>query len=403
MAGVFDGLKVVDFSWVATGPLCTKYLADHGATVVRVESATRPDIIRWTPPFRDGEPGLNRSARFANFNSSKLGMALNLGHPRGREVAWRLIQWADVVTESFTPGVMRRLGLDYERVCPSRPDIVYLSTSQLGQTGPWASHPGFGTQLAALSGFYYLSGWEDRDPAGPYGAYTDFINFRLAALSIISALDARRRTGRGQYIDLAQLEGGIQFLAPLVMDAFLGGEPPGRMGNRSATSAPHNAYPCRGEDRWCVIAVESDDQWCRLVEAMGSPAWATDPAWATLEGRKRSEDALDRHIASWTAQFDAVELMEHLQAADVPAGVVQTCEDMYRDPQLIHRGHFVVLEHAEIGPHAYDGVAFRLSRTPGGPRFAAPCLGQHTEHVCRELLGMSAEEFAALRDDGVFV
>ncbi|MBI4308136.1 MAG: CoA transferase [Chloroflexi bacterium] len=398
---VFDGLHVADFSWVGVGPITIRYLADFGATVVHVESGTHPDVLRLAPPFKDGTPGLDRSGFFADFNASKYGMSLNLNHPRGREVALRLIAWADVVAESYVPGTMRKWGLDYECVRQWKPDVIYFSTCQQGQTGPLATQPGYGTQLVSLAGFTDLTGWPDRTPAGPYGAYTDFVNPRFGVAALVGALLYRRRTGRGLHLDLSQLEGGLQFLAPLLLDYQVNGRTTTRMGNRDPLMAPHGAYPCLGDDRWIAIAVEDDAQWMALCGVMGRPGWTRASRLAAFEGRKAHEDDLDAHIGEWTRTQKAEELMETLQVAGVPAGVVQTAQDLFADPQLRHRGHFTWLEHREMGRCAYDGPAFRLSKTPGAPRMPAPCLGEHNAHVYREVLGYSDEEVAQMVEDGV--
>jgi benzylsuccinate CoA-transferase BbsF subunit len=397
----FAELKVADFSWVGVGPITTRYLADYGATVVRVESATRPDTLRRSYPFKDNIPGLDRSGFYAMFNAGKYGMTLNLNAPRGPEVAKRLIQWADVVAESFTPGTMERWGLDYESVYSLKPDMVYFSTSQMGQTGPWASLAGFGTQLVSLAGFTHLIGWPDRPPAGTYGAYTDFISHHFAGAVLLAALEHRRRTGQGQHIDLSQLEASLQFLAPWLVDYFATGRVPARQGNLDADAVPHNVYPCKGKDRWVAIAVVTEEQWRGLVSAMADPAWTADPKFATPRSRREHQEELDRLIAEWTALHTAEQAMAILQSAGVPAGVVQSNKDLFSDPQLQHRGHFVKLEHREVGTHAYDQFGFRLSRTPGRPQRAAPTLGQHNDYVYRELLGYTDDEIGALVESGV--
>ncbi|MCX6022932.1 MAG: CoA transferase, partial [Chloroflexi bacterium] len=229
----FEGVKILDFSWIGVGPVTVKYFADHGATVVHVESTLRPDALRAGGPFRDNVVGLDRSGFFADFNSSKYGVSLNLSHPKAREIALRMVQWADVVAESFTPKAMKNWGLDYESLTKVKPDIIMYSTCLQGQTGPYNMYPGFGGQGAALSGYTAIVGWPDRPPAGPYGAYTDFINPRLGALAIASALAYRNRTGKGTHIDLAQAEGGIQFTAPNMLDWTVNQHVQERMGNRS--------------------------------------------------------------------------------------------------------------------------------------------------------------------------
>lgn len=395
-AKAFEGLKVADFSWVGVGPITTKYLADHGATVVKVESATRPDFLRVLPPFKGRQPGLNRSQFFANYNTNKLSLALNLNHPQGREVAWRLIRWADVVAESFTPGTMRAWGLDYEAVARVRPDIIMISTCQQGQTGPHARFAGFGQLASALGGYYELTGWPDREPAGPYGAYTDFICPPFALAALVAALDYRRRTGRGQYLDLSQFECGLQFLGPALLDYAVNGRVATRMGNRDPQACPHGAFPCAGDDRWIAVAVTTDREWEGLCRVLGHPEWVEDPRFWTFLDRRRHEDLLESLVAAATRAWDAYELMAALQAAGVPAGVVQRCSDLHRDPQLAHRGHWVTLEHNEMGPTVYDGIPFKLSASPGRLERAAPCLGEHTELVLRELLGYADEEIAEL-------
>ena len=398
---VFDGVKVADFAWVAAGPITTRYLADYGATVVRIESSTRPEFLRTSQPFRDGKPGVNRSAFYATFNGGKQGISLNLKTPRGLEVARRLIAWADIVSDSFTAGAMQRLGLDYEQARRINPSVIYFSSTNQGQTGPYAAQPGFGTQLVSLAGLTNLSGWPDRDPAGTYGAYTDFIAPRFGAAALAGALEYRRRTGRGMQIDLSQLECALQFLTPLVLEETATGRSAGRNGNRSQRAAPHNAYPCRGEDRWCVITVFTDADWTALRRAMGDPEWARERRFASLLGRKRNEEELDERIGAWTRRFDAHRLMERLQEAGVPAGAVQKAPDLFRDPQMLSRGHFIQHEHPEIGRHRYERFAFRLSRSPGGPGSPGPLLGQHNESFYRDELGYDAGEIADMVAEGV--
>jgi len=398
---VFEGIKAVDFTWVGVGPWLMRQLAHHGAVVVRVETASKLDVLRLTPPFRDKVTNIDKAAYFANYNSNKYGITLNLNHPKGREVARRLIMWADVIAESFTPGTMERWGLDYKELVKLKPDLIMLSTCQQGQTGPHAKHPGYGAQLVSLAGFSYLTGWPDRGPTGPYGPYTDTMAPYFGALTIIAALDWRRKTGRGMYIDLSQFEAAIQFIAPLMLDYFVNNRIPQRMGNRDPYAAPHGAYPCQGEDRWCFIAVYTDEEWKAFCKTIGEPEWTKDNRFSSLEERKSHEDELDQLVGEWTSQHDAYEVMEKMQAAGVPAGVVQKAEDLHRDPQLEYRHYFWELEHLEIGRHRYDGPPFKLSHTPCEVKTAAPVLGQHTELVCTQLLGMSDEEFTQLLNEGV--
>ena len=400
MTAAFEGVKVLDFCWVAIGPMTTRYLSDFGATVVRVESANRPDVLRQATPYGGGKPGLNRSAYYANYNSGKLSLTLNMADSRGRELAKRLSAWADVVAENYTPGVMERWGLGYEDMKLVNPDVIMFSASMQGRGGPYSSHPGFGPVLTALSGHTHMTGWPDRAPTSPYGAYTDFLLPQLAIAAISAALDYRQRTGEGQHLDMSQLEGSLGFTATALLDFAANGRTQTRAGNSDPTLAPHSAYPCKGDDRWCAITCRSDDEWRALCGVLERPELAEDVRFTTAEVRKGNEEALDEEVSQSTRELDAFELMHRCQRAGVPAGVVQSCEELFLDPQLKERGHYVFQEHPEIGRHAYDGNAFVLPESPPEYR-PAPLLGEHTEQVCREILGLSEEEVGVLRDEGV--
>ncbi len=395
-----SGVKVLDFCWVAIGPMTTRYLADFGATVTRVESIHRIDTLRTATPHKDGVPGVNRSGYFANYNGGKHSMALNMAMPQARELARSLARWADVVTENFTPGVMERWGLGYDDVKKTNPGVIMFSASMQGRGGPYSNHPGFGPVLTALSSHTHLTGWPDRTPTSPYGAYTDFLLPHLAVSAIAAALDHRRRTGGGQHIDLSQLEGSLYFVAPALMDYAANNRVGTRRGNRHDVYAPHNAYPCSGADRWCAIVCRSDAEWRALCRLMGRPALAGDPRFRDAQARKDNEESLDEVIAGWTRDQEPFDLMARCQAAGVPAGVAQTCEDLFNDPQLRHRGHYVSLEHKEIGRHAYDANCFHLSESQARYR-PAPLLGEHTRRVCREVLGLPDSQIDALANAGV--
>jgi len=390
------GLKVLDFSWVGVGPITVKYLADHGATVIRVESHARPDVTRLGPPWHDATLGIERSQFYASFNTSKLSCALDLTHPEAQAIARRLAAWADVVVESFTPRVMRGWGLAYEDLRAANPRLVMLSTCLQGQTGPHALFPGFGQLMAALSGFYAISGWPDRAPAPPYGAYTDFIVPRLAATVLLAAIDHQRRTGEGQHIDVSQFEASLHFLAPALLDYELTGAVAGRVGNRSDHAAPHGAYPCAGDDRWVAVSVRGEGEWRAFCAVLGREAWEDDPRFATHAARVAHGDALDALVAEATWAEGGPALVGHLQAAGIAAGPVASALDLHADPVLAGWGFFEWLEHPERPPAPYEGHALRLGETPGRLRWAAPALGEHTEVVLREVLGMDDEAIARL-------
>lgn len=391
----FAGLKVADFSWIGVGPITGKYLADHGADVVRVETSNPPDRLRVGGPFKDGVFGPNRSQFFGAFNTSKRSLAINLKTEEGREIARRLIAWADVVLESFTPGTMDELGLGYEAAKQLNPDVIYVSTCLMGQTGPAAPLAGYGNHAAAISGFYEVTGWDDRPPSGPFTAYTDTIAPRFLATAVMAAVDRWRRTGEGCRIEQAQMEAALHFLAPELVEYQVNGKVPRRAGNADPTMAPHGAYPVAGEDEWIAIAVEDDEAWQRFAAVVGEP-WATDPQWATAAGRLAGRDELDRLVAAWTAGKDGFALMEQLQQPGVAAGFVKRSSDLLQDPQLAHRRFFHRLQHPEMGEVPYEGHQFVISGYESGPRRPAPCLGEHSMEVLLEVLGVGEEEVARL-------
>ena len=402
-AKALEGINVLDFCWVAAGPMGTKYLAEYGATVVRVESARRPETLRRAAPFTDGVAGMNRSVYFANQNPNKYGITIDMSHPRARELVLRAVIWADLVTENFTPGTMERWCLGYADLEKVNPRIIMFSTSMLGRGGPLESQPGFGPVLSSLAGLTHITGWPDRDPVNPYGAYTDFVVPRFAVASILAAIDYRRRTNKGMHLDMSQLEASIHFSAPFVLDYAVNNREQGRRGNRDQGMAPHGVYPCQGEDRWIAIACATDEQWqtlSRLIFPVGQ-GWPHEELFSTLLGRKSSEDELDKLIGQWTTGWDSRELMDTLQKAGVPAGMVNDTRDLFEDPQLTYRQHFQYLEHPEIGVYATDRSELDLSRTPGTLDRAAPLLGQHTEQVLTEIFGLSTEEYRSLKEDGV--
>ncbi len=402
MSGPFEGLRVLDFCWVVIGPMTTRYFSDFGATVLRVESSLRPDVIRHGLPFAEGKPGLNRSGYWANYNSGKLGLGLNMADERARKLAFRLAtEWADVVAENFTPGTMEKWGLGYEEIRKWNPGVVMFSASMLGRGGPHDAQPGFGPVLTALSGHTNFTGWPDRVPVSPYGAYTDFLIPHIAFSAVAAALDHKRRTGRGQHLDLSQLEAALYFAGSPILDYTANQRVQQRDGNRDPAMAPHAIYRCAGDDRWCAIACENDEQWKALAGLIGRPALGADPRFARFESRKEREAELDDAIESWTSAFSPDEVMRRCQAAGFPAGAVRDSRDLFTDPQHESRGHFVFMDHPEMGRYASDANCFALSEARPEYR-PSPLLGEHTEQIMREILGMSPEEYRALAEDGVF-
>ncbi|KQP19401.1 CaiB/BaiF CoA-transferase family protein [Pseudorhodoferax sp. Leaf267] len=398
-----SGIRVLDFCWLGAGSYCTKLLADMGADVIKVESAARLDSLRLAPPYKDGVSGVNRSGYFADRNTSKRSITIDMKHPRALALVKRLIEDSDVISNNFTPGVMQKFGLGYDDVRKMKPDIVYLAMSMAGSEGPERAYLGYGASMVSLTGLHELSGLPGREPAGTGTNYPDHIpNPCHAAFALLAALRHRRRTGEGQFIDLAQVEPTVALLGPTLLDLTANGRVQHRQGNRHAALAPHGVYPCAGEDRWIAIAVRDDEGWRQLRIGLGSPSWAMDARWDRAEARLAHADELDDLLTLATRPHDATALMANLQALGVAAGVVQTARDVVEhDPQLAHRGHWVTLDHPEMGTALYNQPPFRFSTTDVQVRSAAPLLGQHTREVLREVLNLSDEQYDDLLADDV--
>ena len=395
-------LKVVEFGGYAAGPQVGKIMANYGASVVHLESADRPDGFRLQyPPYPDNRPGLNRSGCFALFNDSKLGVTVDVKRPAGLELARRLVDWADVVVENMRPGVMARLGLGYENFADSNPGLVMLSTCNMGQTGPRAKMPGFGTMLSALAGFCGLTGEPDGPPMLLYGPYIDFIAALFGLSAVLAALERRRRSGRGAMIDLAQYETGLLFLAgPLL--AHQDGEPAlGRSGNRDAVAAPHGTF-VSADGRWLALSCWSDREFAALVAAIGEAGAAQDERFQSAASRRRNGAELEALVAAWCAARPAENIVAALREAAVLVYPVNDMRDLFHDEQIRASGTWQQRPHAEMGDIACYLPAMALSATPGVVGESAPLLGQHNRHVFTELLGLSEEEIQAYQAAGVF-
>ena len=414
----FEGIRVCDFSWFAAGPVATKTLADHGAEVIKMESASHPDGIRIASPLTPGkeEESMNVGGWFNNMNSSKLCLGLNLAHPRAKEVYDRLIMASDVVVENFSPRMKDRLGLNYEDYAKHKPDLIWVDQPMQGLIGPHRNRAGFGQTITPLGGLSYVSGFPHRPPVGTGTNYTDYVvNPGQLAIAIIAALRRRKKTGKGMHVVMAQVASGTTILETAILDYTVNGRIQERNGNRISHASPHGCYRCKGDkrectyftrlgpepgeknDRWCVITVFTDEQWDAFCEVIGKPQWTQDPKFSDLPARKENEDELDQLIEEWTSQKAPEEVMRLMQQAGVPAGVVQDGEDIVaHDPHLKAREYYVYLDHSETGRSAYDGIPFKLSKTPGRLTRPAPRIGEHTEYVCKEILGMDEEEFIEL-------
>ncbi|MDH3678568.1 MAG: CoA transferase [Acidimicrobiia bacterium] len=392
------GLKIADFMWVFAGPLATRTLADLGATVVRVESTDRLDTLRTAGQFQDEHVDPDWAIQFANLNAGKLSIALDLKTAEGVDVAHDLVRWADVTTESFTPKAMTAFGLDYESLLPIRPDLIMTSSCLMGHTGPHRSLAGFGTMAAAVSGWFHITGWPDRDPCGPFGAYTDYVSPRFLLVAMLAALEHRRRTGEGQYIDLSQAEASMRLLGPAVLDYTVNGRVMERAGNDDPRHAPHGVFRAAGTDAWVAVAVRSEAQWRCLSGLLGRP----DLADLDLAERRERRHELGRLVETWTSQRPAEEATDALQRVGVPAHHVQNTVEAFADPQLAHRGHFVEVPHTAMGRSWVEGSRLRFSRSPARIDRGSPTLGEHTWEVLTDILGYSEDRAAALAAAGIF-
>ncbi len=394
-----EGLKVLDFSWVYAGPALTRTLADHGATVIKIESSQAHDALRASGPFRDDQPGPDRTANFANVNLGKLSLGLDLKKAAGRRIALQLVDWADLVVENFSPRAMANFGLSWETLRDRKPSLVMLSSSLAGQTGPYRSLAGYGTMGSALAGFGLITGWPDRHPSAPYVAYTDYVSPRFGLAALLAAYDHARRTGVGQHIDLSQAEASMHFLGAALLDYTANGRIPRARGNAHPRYAPSGVYPVAGQDRWIALAAPNDDAFQRMAEIAGS-GWRQDQRFASEESRRANAEALDAEIATWTRSQDGARLEAELIAAGIPAHRVYDSGDAFEDPQLAARAHFLPIEYANLGAVPFEGPRALLSATPARPG-RCPTLGEHNQTILSEILRLDDESITQLVIDGV--
>jgi crotonobetainyl-CoA:carnitine CoA-transferase CaiB-like acyl-CoA transferase len=391
-----DDVKVVDFMWALAGPGTTRTLADYGATVIRIESASRVDGARTVGPFVGNKPANDGSGLFGTYNAGKLGLALDLNKPEARDVVLDLVRWADVVCESFSPKAMRAWRLDYQSLRQVKPDLIMLSSCLMGQSGPMSRFVGFGNMAAAVTGFYNLCGWPDRPPSGPFGAYTDYIAPRFGALAVLAALDYRQRTGKGQHIDQSQAESALHFLTPALLDYAVNGHMEQGVGNDDPNHAPHGVYPTVGEDRWVAIVCRTERDWSALCAAMNRNDLAGSEEFATLAARQANRAQLDRIVGEWTRSLNAHAVEMLLQDRGVPAATVQNSADVARDPQLACRGYLVEVEHPAVGTTVIEGSRFLLSRTPARINRPAPRVGGDNQYVLESILGYDQDRITEL-------
>ena len=397
------GVRVLELTAAMAGPWIGRFMAACGAEVIRVESRRHPDVVRLYVPPRAPERGIQPrdSPWFTDWNAGKLFVALDLARPRAIDLFLRLVARADVVVSNYSAGVMTRLGLGYERLRRANEKIVVFATSGYGDGGPCSSYVTWGPNIEALSGMATLSGFPHRECAVTQYAYPDVLTALHGLFAVTCALDHCRRTGRGQYIDLAQFETTVAAVGDVMMEQLANGVEPARLGNRSRQLAPYGCYRCQGDDRWCAIAVRDEAEWARFCDVVGQPAWREDPRFGDRGRRLAHADELDGLIERWTAERPAYAVMALLQDAGIAAGVVQHVGDLVReDRQLAARRFFEEVEHLSKGTIVATGVPLGLTGTPVRSGRSGAAVGEDNEHVFGTLLGMTPEEIRACIDDG---
>ena len=397
------GLRVLDFCWIGAGAFVTRILADLGAEVIKVESRTHPDNLRLSGPHQPGAKPLEGSGYFASRNTSKKSIALNMSHPRARQIALTLASRCSIVSNNFRPGVMEKWGLGYGEVAAVNPSVIYLAMPMQGSSGPNRDYIGFGSTIAALCGLVSMAGRPGRPPLGTGTHYPDHVpNPGHALVAVLAAAFHRARTGEGQQIELAQIESTVNMLGPSVLACAATGVLPQTNGNRRAGAVPRGVFPCAGEDVWCAIEANDDRDWQGLVDALGAPEWLRDDELKTLPGREARQDAIEARLAQETGRYSAAELVVRLQAHGVAAAKVATSADVTSDPQLLARRYWHHVPHAEMGSVLVNLPPFRAvgeERVAPGP---PPLLGEHTVEVASELLGFDETECRWLMDEKVF-
>lgn len=399
--GPLAGIRITEFTSAWAGPYATCLLGFLGAEVIKVESRQRVDHSRMLS-FSTGKKFSNpdQSSVFNTLNLNKLSVTLNLKEKRAVEIAGQLAGLSDVVMENMRPGVIARLGLGYEALREIRPDLIYISSSACGQTGPEREYIGYAPTFAALGGVCHITGYPDWPPSNFMGAI-DLRSATTSAFAILAALCYRQRTGEGQYIDLASQETIAVLTGDALMDYIMNQRVPTRKGNQDEIFAPHNCYPCRGEDKWISIAVTTEEEWASLCRVMDRPDLVDDERFVNMAGRRRNLEELDRIISEWTGDRDYYGVMEDLQRAGVAAAPSLSGEGLFKDPHVRERGVFVHVDHPELEKDWVLAPPWRLSETPAGIHRHAPAIGEHNDPVFHDLLGMSQEEIDDLKEKKV--
>jgi benzylsuccinate CoA-transferase BbsF subunit len=390
-----EGIRVVEFTTGIVGPTLGRLLAEFGAETIKIETRKRLDFSRGPSPH-----GINKGISFSDNSRSKKGFRLDVSRPEGRNIALNLIKTSDIVVENFSAGVMQRLGLDYSNIVVVNPSIIMISLQGLGATERHSVT--FGQNIPPIIGLTHL--WNHRGAAKPVGSelfYPDYYAGIHGACAVLAALDFRRRTGQGQYIDAAQAEAAAALLGPFYLQSAVNRRDAEPMGNEENYTAPHGCYRCAGDDSWCVISVYTEQEWLSLSGVIGDAALAQNPKFSTGLNRLQHRSELDQLVERWTMHHNAYEVMERLQSVGVAAGVVQNTAQLTDDPHLKARGFIVETNHPEMGKLLHGGMPVKLSLTPGKVRSHAPLLGEHNDYILHDVLGLSDKEIERLRDSGV--
>ncbi len=391
-----DGVKVVSLGTGVVVPDAAKILGELGADVIKIESSYNLDFMRTIAAEKNSSAGFNES------NRNKRSFGVDLRTDKGKELVRKLIEKSDIVAENFRGGVVKNLGMDYENVRKVKRDIIYLSSQGFGGGGPHSGYPAYGPMLSSASGM--LSIWKHPDDPYPVGSNSplpDHMASKQAVIAILAALDYKRRTGKGQFIDMAQTEVAAALIGEHYLEYTMNKRKPQPKGNRCSYAAPHGCYPCTGVDNWIAISVFTDEEWGSFGKAIGSPAWSREPRFASTAGRLQFVDELDKLVVEWTSGREAYEAMTTLQNAGVAAGVVQRAPDTMKDPQIAFDKALIELDHPVVGKRLYPNIPFHMSETPPTQSTHAPMLGQHTEEICNSVLGLSDEEIQKLKDEKV--
>lgn len=396
-----NDLRVIDFTTIWAGPFATRILADFGASVIKVESIQRPDPNRYMhPPKGSSEKVWNKGGYFHQFHRNKYGITLDLSRSQGREILLQLVGRSDIFVENYAPRVVRNLGICYEELIKVKPDLIMLSLHGFGNTGPYCEMPAYGGTVEAVAGFRSVIGYGDGIPITPGSPLSDPIGSLHGVFAVLAALAHRKKTGKGQLIDLSLHESIGCVMEEATLQYTVDESQPCQLGARHPFMAPHGFYRCKGDDSWVAISVGSDKEWTDLGGIIGNPV-LTNEKFSDSFSRWQNQDELDQLIEEWTIHHDPDEVMNLLQSAGVAAGACLNAKNLLNDPHLKERSYFWLVPTPDNGAYPEIGPVIKLSETPARLRLSPPSLGEHNEYILRDVLGIPAEEIARLKENGI--